>query len=598
MTFEFPTGIAGAIVLLLVIVLGFHGGSCGLARFVLATAVALVGIGGLLFAGLLGPYGYAGGMVVLSLALKGRRHHHLTKLASARWAEPDDIEHLLDAGHGLPVGRLIAARPPLATAFRNLLNPLVAAEYACRELLSALGLVPSRRVVRLGGPHNLVIGPPGSGKTTAIIIQFILALAGGDASFFCLDIKGEISRICAPILRANGHNVYIIDHHQLVTQQGDTFDPVRGLRPGSPEVIEECKAISEDIVPHDSHEHEQHWPQTGKANLAASIAFVTEFGGEHRDLQTAIGTIMSREYRDKALKFMRESDKQGGLIARMADEISHAQGDELASILSTLGRHLSAFNTPAVVDSMASSSFRPQALKEAPTAAFFVIPPTHLKTERGLLRLWLGSTIRALLRDGLGGRTVHAIIDEAAAAGQMEAIDQALAVGRGYGINVHLCFQSMAQMEVCYPEGQARAVLAQTSQVYFGVQDVDTGEHVSKSLGAQTLVIEGGGASSGTSKSWQHGGSQPDSGSTSSSSNSNSNWSLQQRPLLHATEVMSLPRNLAVSICASTPPILTELVPYFADPALCAPRPSVAPTALAVGLCLLALAAWLVNSVP
>jgi type IV secretion system protein VirD4 len=405
-----------------------------------------------------------------------------------------------------------------------------------------------------------------------------------------VDVKGELATICAPILRAAGFKAYVIDPHKITGQTSETFDPVRHLIPGSQEAIEESKAIPEDIIPQDPNENQPHWPQAAKANLAAAIAFVVEFGGQHRDLDTAIGTILNREYRRQALSVMRASDKQGGMVARLADEVGHATADELASIMSTLGTRLGAFSTPAVVAGMASSSFRPLVLKEEKAAVFFVIPPTHLKTERGLLRMWIGSTIRALLKDGLGGRTVHGIIDEAAAVGPLEAIDQALAVGRGYGINVHLSFQSLAQMETVYPNGQAKAVLAQTAQVYLQVQDVVTAEHVSRSLGPQTVEVESGGVSNGTSVSRPHVSRGQNEGSSTVSHSANDNWGLQSRPLLHPNEVLMLPRGVAITICPGCPPILTTLVPYFENPNLCAPKPDVTPKALVVGLALLSVA--------
>jgi type IV secretion system protein VirD4 len=356
-------------------------------------------------------------------------------------------------------------------------------------------------------------------------------------------------------------------------------------------VTEESKAVAADIITEDPLEHDKHWPRAAKTNQAAMNAFVAEVGGEKdRSLNTAIEMGMNRELREKALRWMQTSGRQGGLLARMADEASHAQGDELASVLTTQSDHVSCFNTPAVAESLSSSTFDPRVLKAEKAVAFYVVPPTHLKTERGLLRHCLGGTIRALMKDGLGGRVVHGVIDEAAAIGQMDAIDQALSVGRGYSLRIQLYFQSMAQMEVCYPHGQHLTVLAQCAQVYFGVKDVATATHVEKTLGPRTVVVESGGTNEQWSRQKPHIETTQHSGSTSRSWTTNDNWNQQQRPLMFANEVMMLPRRTAITVTPGCPPIMTTLVPYYEDSTPCKPQGNAAPKALTAALVAVALA--------
>ena len=76
------------------------------------------------------------------------------------------------------------------------------------------------------------------------------------------------------------------------------------------------------------------------------------------------------------------------------------------------------------------------------------------------------------------------ILDEAASLGHMECIDDALDKYRGYGIHLHLFYQSPGQLKKCFPNGQDQVAIANTTQVHFAVND-SSAEEISKRLGKQ-----------------------------------------------------------------------------------------------------------------
>ena len=78
---------------------------------------------------------------------------------------------------------------------------------------------------------------------------------------------------------------------------------------------------------------------------------------------------------------------------------------------------------------------------------------------------------------------VQFILDEAAMLGQMDSIISAVGIGRGHGIRLHFSFQSLGQLEKCFPKGEGQTFLGNTSQIFFGVNDNATAEWVSNRLG-------------------------------------------------------------------------------------------------------------------
>jgi type IV secretion system protein VirD4 len=155
------------------------------------------------------------------------------------------------------------------------------------------------------------------------------------------------------------------------------------------------------------------------------------------------------------------------------------------------------------------------------------------------------------------------ILDEAAVLGPMPAIENAVGIGRGYGVRFQFYYQSLGQLRKCFPDGQDQTLLSNTAQVYFATNDNATADYVSTRLGEETIVLHSGGVSRGTS--WQsNDGAQP-SRSHGGSSGKNQNWQLHARRLLKPEEVLALPPRMAITFAPGLPPIRTWLLRYYEE---------------------------------
>ena len=153
------------------------------------------------------------------------------------------------------------------------------------------------------------------------------------------------------------------------------------------------------------------------------------------------------------------------------------------------------------------------------------------------------------------------LLDEAASLGRMDALDDAVGLGRGYGIRLQFYYQSVSQLRKCFPEGQEQTLLSNVSQVFFGTNDLSTAEYVSNRLGESTIVVSSGGTGSGTSR--QSSGNNQS--STGSSTNESSNWSQMGRRLLKPDEVLGLSERIAITFTPGVPPIWTTLVRHYEE---------------------------------
>jgi type IV secretion system protein VirD4 len=156
---------------------------------------------------------------------------------------------------------------------------------------------------------------------------------------------------------------------------------------------------------------------------------------------------------------------------------------------------------------------------------------------------------------------IHFLCDEASSLGRMEQISDVLAIGRGYGIRMQLYYQDLGQIKKCWPDGADQTLLANTTQVFFGVNDPTTAEYVSNRLGEQTILLASGGTSTGAStQSSPQGQGQ---GSSSHSTNSSQNWSQVGRKLLKPEEVTALSPRTAVIFAPGVPPIASTLIRHY-----------------------------------
>ena len=165
-----------------------------------------------------------------------------------------------------------------------------------------------------------------------------------------------------------------------------------------------------------------------------------------------------------------------------------------------------------------------------------------------------------------GRNNVHFVLDEAAMLRQMPAVDDALGIGRAYRVRLQLYYQSVGQLQQCFPDGREQTLFSNTSQIFFAVNDHATAEHVSNRLGEQTIIVESGGTNRAHTSQWNDGMHASHGGSISTTTTDN--WAQQARKLLKPEEVVALPPRAAITFTPGVPPLLTWLLRYYEEPEL------------------------------
>jgi type IV secretion system protein VirD4 len=502
------------------------------------------------------------GMICLFAFVAKRGRRRLTTLGSARWAESDDVIGMLHAKNGLILGRLTKTRRRILPAIRGLFNWRIDSLTACLRFLIAFEK-PGLRLVRLNDVHTAVFAKTAAGKGVSLVIPFLQTCTD---SCVVVDFKGELSRLTADDRRAMGHDVRIVDPYMMVTNAPDQLNPLDCVEKESPIALDDCRDLANAMVIRTGEEKDPHWVDSAETWISAILAAVAYFGEPgDRSLQTAQTLLSNPAKLAATINYMRETPEAwSGMLARMGNQLLRFKDTELASCLTTVGRFMKFLDTIAVAQSTSESSFDPGDLLKRKLTVYLVLPPEHVRAQQALLRLWIGSLLRAVVRGGLQEENlVHFVLDEAATLGHMDAIDDAVDKYRGYGVRLQFYFQSLAQLKECFPNGQDQNLLSNCSQVYFAVNDRDTAQYVSDRLGEETIVVGSGGISRQTSRQRA---SPMAHASVTESYTRNDNWAPQARRLLKPEEVTALPGRLAITFTPGAPaPLLTRLVRYYEE---------------------------------
>jgi type IV secretion system protein VirD4 len=189
-----------------------------------------------------------------------------------------------------------------------------------------------------------------------------------------------------------------------VTDKPDSFDPIDSIAKDHPQAIDDCNDLANALVVKTGDEKEPHWNQAAEMHIAASAAAVVAYGEKQfgtRSLQMVRETIGNPQRLEKTIQLMTESDCWGGALAQMGWQLRHFVEKEKSSVITTAGRQLAFLGSPAVMESTRGTSFDPSQLRNGKMTVYLVIPPERAPAQAGLLRLWIGSLMRACVREGL-----------------------------------------------------------------------------------------------------------------------------------------------------------------------------------------------------
>jgi len=295
----------------------------------------------------------------------------------------------------------------------------------------------------------MTIAPPGAGKTQCNVFPNLLRWPGPAV---VLDVKGEIYDGTSAWRAANVGPV--IKFSPLDPQRSARFNPLSGIRGESLYLWEDARFLADMmIVP---KAKEPFWEDKAKEILTAIIADVAFWNPPDDRPMSKVLAIINRNGWDEFINRMRKNPE----IQTMRDEganLASMDPRTLDGALQTAKASLSAWVGERINMVTRQSDWSPLDLRNGTNPTLYVcVKPNEIEAYLSLLRVVIAQHIRALTSElpPRGAAPILFVLDELPRLRQMPPVEEALEVGRQYGIKLWMFAQSVGQMKNAYPNGE------------------------------------------------------------------------------------------------------------------------------------------------
>jgi type IV secretion system protein VirD4 len=351
------------------------------------------------------------------------------------------------------------------------------------------------KLMRYDGPaHLLTLAPTRAGKGVGTVIPNLLTVP---RSVLVIDPKGENAKVAGDARKRFGA-VHILDPFGVTGLPASAYNPLGRLSAESLDLGEDAASLAEALVMDPpGQQSEAHWNEEAKALLSGLIMFaVAHEDADRKTLATVREYLTLPPERFRALlELMQDSTAAGGLIARAANRFLGKSDREAASVMSSAQRHTHFLDSPRIVAATARSDFQFSALRHDLTSIFLVLPPNRLDAYSRWLRLLVAQALQDIARDAeaaqAGAQRLKQpalfLLDEFAALGRLEAVERAMGLMAGYGLQLWPILQDMSQLKDLYG-ARANTFVANAGVLQtFGVNDFETAKWLSQSMGKETI---------------------------------------------------------------------------------------------------------------
>lgn len=297
----------------------------------------------------------------------------------------------------------------------------------------------------------ITIAPPGSGKTQCNVFPNLLNFRG---STVVLDVKGECFSETSAWRRKNCGPVY--KFNPLNPAESARYNPLAFIENDPDTLWEDCRLLADLLIVPENRQ-DASWENRGRDVVAGVIAWLVRTQAPENRRMGRIVDIVSKIDWDQ---FVNEAKYVMDVppLSRLGNALAVMPERQLEGVLDAARRHLAIWEGARVERVTSACDWTPEVLRDGSNSTVYIcIPPNEIESYAPLLRVIFAQHLRQLMKklpERGAQQPILFMLDELPRLGQMRPVEEALEVGRQYGIRLWMFAQSLGQLERAYTNAE------------------------------------------------------------------------------------------------------------------------------------------------
>lgn len=320
-------------------------------------------------------------------------------------------------------------------------------------LTSATKETSDEMIAYTGEGHIMTIARTGAGKGVSATIPTLLTYEG---SVIVFDPKGENVQVTCRRRREMGQRVVVIDPFGIYTDSTDSLNPMDLLQLEGADTETDAQMLAAMLSSANSFGRDPFWDNSARGLISGLIVHFATCGDEEKRTLNLLYDQLHCDNVTYGLAVILDTmgEKMNPFAHKeIAAFLQQPERETRPSVQATASSYLKSLAGGNVPNALSRSTFSLQEFVDAqPISIYIIIPPAKLSSHRGLLRLFIGTLLAAVLtRRSVPQAPTLFLLDEAAQLGNFPLFEEAITLCRGYGLKVWSFWQDLYQLKSNYP---------------------------------------------------------------------------------------------------------------------------------------------------